>query len=373
MLYALREPPEGVSGAHFCTNGREVKNFLIRLRKILHERKIIPNFEQTTTRRVIMSVAYGRGGRTIIMMTQYSIGADRSGYFHLCSDGALSPQFLICEDDFRVAFNLVGVCAANSGATILSFSLEDTHLHVLAYGTKESCVRFKTMYETSWAHHIGRSRGSRQGAVIDLEIIPVEEREHLLSAGTYIIVQPTKDGKQIMPYDYLWGTGSMYFRSQGHCSLWTVDSAGNRLDMVKAGDIPEKRLCDILASRRTIPGEWLICNRILLPDNYVDVAHFERIYQTANCFRVFLASSRSRDQEIQQRIASYRGVAMEDTEARKHCHEISKQLFGTTNVRLLDTIQRTQLAQELRSKWHLSARQIASLVLLKYSEVCKYI
>lgn len=320
-----------------------------------------------------MSVAYGRGGRTITMMTQYSIDAGRSGYFHLCSDGALSPRFLICEDDFRVAFNLVGVCAANCGAIILSFSLEDTHLHVLAYGTKESCASFKAMYETSWTHHIGRTRGSRQDAAIDLEIIPVDDRDHLMNAGTYTIIQPTKDGKQIMPYDYRWGTGSMYFRSQGHRSLWTCDNAGNKLEIVKAEDIPYKKLCSILGSRRAIPDEWCLCKGILLPDNYVDVAHFERIYKTANCFRVFLASSRNRDQEILERIAAYRGVAMEDTEARKHCHEISKQLFGVTNVRLLDSMQRIQLAQELRSKWHLSARQISSLVMLKYSEVCKYI
>lgn len=320
-----------------------------------------------------MSVAYGRGGRTITMMTQFSIGADRSGYFHLCSDGALSPQFLICEDDFRVAFNLVGVCAANSGATILSFSLEDTHLHILTYGTKDSCIRFKAMYEDSWVHHIGRKRGSRHGAVIDIDIIPVQDKDYLMSVGTYTIVQPTKDGKQVMPYDYRWGTGSMYFRSEEHRSLWTINSIGEKMVPKKAGDVNILELRSILGSRRPIPDDWLVCNGILLPDNYIDVTHFEGIYQTANCFRVFLASSRSRDQVVLERISTYRGVDMEDSEARLHCHEITKQLFGITNVRLLDTRQRIQLAQALRNKWHLSIRQIASLVLIPYSEVCKYI
>ena len=112
---------------------------------------------------------------------------------------------------------------------------------------------------------------------------------------------------------------------------------------------------------------------ILLPDNYVDVAHYESIYSTANCFRVFLASNRNRDQEILKRIATVRGVAIEDSEARKLCHEISEQHFGTKNVHILNSSQRIQLAQELRRKWHINARQIASLVQLKYTEVCKYI
>ena len=307
------------------------------------------------------------------MMTQYSYGADRSGYFHLCSDGALSPHFLICEDDFRYAFNLIGVCAANCAATILSFSLEDTHLHILAYGSKDSCILFKSMYEGSWAHHIAGTRGSRKGAVIDLDIIPVDSQEYLMSVGTYTIVQPTKDGKQVMPYDYRWGTGSMYFRRSGYISLWTIDDKGEKRDTIRAGEIPNKRLCSILGSRRPVPKDWVICNDILLPDNYVDVAHYESIYSTANCFRVFLASNRNRDQEILKRIATVRGVAIEDSEARKLCHEISEQHFGTKDVNALNASQRIQLAQELRRKWHINARQIASLVHLKYNEVCKYI
>ena len=125
------------------------------------------------------------------MMTIYANGTDRSGYFHLCSDGSLTPQFLTCEEDYRVAFNLIGVCAANCDATVLSFSLEDTHLHLLLYGTKESCVRFKTMYEESWAHHVGRVRGNRDGAEIELDIIPINNQDYLMNVGTYTIVQPT--------------------------------------------------------------------------------------------------------------------------------------------------------------------------------------
>ena len=64
---------------------------------------------------------------------------------------------------------------------------------------------------------------------------------------------------------------------------------------------------------------------------------------------------------------------MEDSEARKRCHEISEQYFGTKDVHILNSSQRIQLAQELRRKWHINARQIASLVQLKYTEVCKYV
>lgn len=309
----------------------------------------------------------------MIMMTQDYYGSSRSGYFHLCSDGSLTHDFLICEEDFRAAFNLVGVCASNCDAHILAFSLEDTHLHILMYGQMVSCVDFKTMFEDSWAHHIARTRGNRQDACVEMDIIPVDNAEYLMCVGTYTVVQPTKDGKQIMPYDYRWGTGSMYFRSKEHHSLWMYGSNGDKLPIMRADNYSKKELQSILCSRRNIPAGWLLCNRLLLPDNYVDVAHFESIYRTANCFRVFLASNSNRDQIINERIAAFRGVSMEDDEARRYCHEISKELFGIADVRRLDARSRVQLGQQLRRRHHLSRRQIAALARLPYSEVCKYI
>ena len=339
----------------------------------MQNRFFLCNFDGTTARRVIMSVADDRGEEITIMMTFYANGTDRSGYYHLCSDGTLTPQFLICEEDYRVALNLIGVCAANCDAAILSFSLEDTHLHLLLYGTRESVIGFKSMYERSWAHHVGRVRGSREGADIELDIISIDNEEYLMNVGTYTIVQPTKDGKKIMPYDYRWGTGSMYFRGPGHRSIWLSDSAGRQMAPVRADSLPVLKLRNLLGSHRQIPGDWILCDGLLLPDNYIDVTQFELIYGSANCFRVFMSSGKNRDHAVQERIASFRGVALEDAEARLHCKAIMKGMFGFSDVRRLNAQGRIMLAQQLRKQLRLSTRQIASLVRLPYAEVCKYL
>ena len=307
------------------------------------------------------------------MMTNVFIHSSLANYFHLCSDGALTPRFITSQEDFRTAFNLIGVCAANADVTVLAFSIEDTHLHSLLYGTKSECVKFKTNYEESWSHHIGRVRGSRRDAAIELELIPIDSIDYLMNVGTYAIFQPTKDGKQVMPYDYYWGTGSMYFRVSGHRSIWSLDEQGERIPPVKAGDLSRHELKRIICSHRPVPPEWLICNGILLPDNYVDTDHFEQIYRTANCFRVFLGNNRNKDQLIHERIAAFRGITIDDSEARQLTHNLAKKLFGFVDIRRLDAHQRIILAQELRKQFRLSARQIASLSLLPYPEVCKYI
>lgn len=194
-----------------------------------------------------------------------------------------------------------------------------------------------------------------------------------MNVGTYTIYQATKDGKQVMPYDYRWGTGSMYFRSTGHQPVWATDIYGNFLPPVRVDEYSERVRRRLLCSRLKVPESWTICGNILLPDNYVDVARFEQIYRTANCFRVFLGNTRNRDQLVQEKMAVYRGISLEDTEARRHCKVLMKEMNGFQDVRRLDGHQRILLAQELRKRLKLSAQQIASLVLLPYKEVCKYI
>ena len=310
------------------------------------------------------------------MMTNDFFFLDREEYphyYHLCSDGELTPQFITCGDDFRVAFNLVGVCAANSPVRVLAFSLEDTHLHTLLYGTKDGCTEFKSMYEESWAHHIGGVRGTRKGADIELELMLVDSEEYLMNVGAYTIYQATKDGKQVMPYDYRWGTGSMYFRREGHTSIWLKDDSGRMLTPLSVAGLSERARMRLFCSRLQVPGSWIICDGVLLPDNYVDVARFEQIYRTANCFRVFMGNNRNRDQMVQQRIATARGITIEDAEARIKCQSLVRHMYGFKDIRRLDAIQRIRIAQQLRKQFRLSRRQIAALVRIPYKEVCKYV
>ena len=123
----------------------------------------------------------------------------------------------------------------------------------------------------------------------------------------------------------------------------------------------------------TIPDDWLVCNGFILPTNYIDIARFESIYQTHNRYRVFLSSPRKREEEMLRKMAEYRGVTMEDLEARKICGDVCKLLFGTRDPRRLDTTQRVTLAQQLRRQYRMTFRQLATLVRLPEGEIRTYV
>lgn len=293
-------------------------------------------------------------------------------FYHLTGDGAVIKHFIDGDIDYRAAFNLIAVCAFHAGVVVVAFCLEDTHPHILLYGTYDACMKFKLLFESSYLHHVARTRSSSAGMNLDLDLIEISDNGHLMNAGTYTIVQPTKDGKNIMPYDYRWGTGSMYFRPKHHTSIWCYDEDGIYQKPLPAKEVGARQLRAICCSRMTIPGDWLICNGLILPDNYVDVTLFESIYRTANCFRTFLSAGRKQQQEIQQQLAAYRGVAFEDAEAKELCGDCCQQLFGFRDVRRLNSQQRLNLSQQLWRQFRLSRRQLATLVRLPYMEICKY-
>ena len=248
--------------------------------------------------------------------------------------------------------------------------------HILLWGTKEDCAVFKCLFENLYRHYAAATRKEGSELVLHCELYPIgdEDESYLLNVAVYTVIQPTKDGKAVMPYDYRWGTGSMFFRVQPFIPVWQLDENANVVDPVRFGNLllDEKRA--LLHTRMlTIPDDWLVCNGVILPSNYIDVDHFERIYRTHNRFRVFLSSPKQREAEMLKKMAEYRGVALEDMEARKICGTVCKQMFGTRDPRRLDGRQRIALAQQLRKDYRLTFRQLATLVRLPETEIRIYV
>lgn len=292
-------------------------------------------------------------------------------FYHICAKGTDARNFILCSGDYYAAFNLIGVCAANSRAIVVSFSIEDSHPHILLWGTYDDCLAFMLMFENLYRHHAAATRIGDTELFLHCEIYPIgDDEDYLRNVAIYTIIQPTKDGKPVMYYDYRWGTGSMYFRTGYYTPVWYFDQGGTIRKPERFGDQDAvmKRL--LLHSRSlTVPDDWLVCNGFILPVNYIDVPLFEKIYQTHNRFRVWTSSPKKREEEMNLRMTEYRGVTFEDLEARKLCGDICKRLYGTRDPRRLSGTQRIALAQQLRHQYRLTLRQLSTLVRLPEPEI----
>ena len=121
-------------------------------------------------------------------------------FFHLCGDGSESRNFITSLADYRAAFNLVGVCAANTRVIVISFSHEESHPHFLLWGTEADCLAFKELFETLYRHYTSRTRKKGLELSLDFELYPIESEEYLLNVAAYTVIQPTKDGKPIQGF-----------------------------------------------------------------------------------------------------------------------------------------------------------------------------
>ena len=296
-------------------------------------------------------------------------------FFHICADGEDARHFITSPKDFLAAMNIVALCAANTNVVVVAFALEDTHPHFLVFGTIEECSRFKMLFEDLYRRYAAETRMNGPKLELHCELYPIgDDESYLRNVGVYTIIQPTKDGKHVMPYDYLWGSGSLYFRSGFYTPVWLFDTQGNVCRPIRFEDLSVQRRREMVHSRSlTLPDDWLVCNGIVLPTNYVDIALFESIYHTHNCFRVFLGNTRKKEEEILLRMAKVRGVMLEDGEAREICGDACKALFGTRDPRKLSSEQRIRVAQVLRSQHRMTFRQISTCIRLPESEIRIYV
>lgn len=294
-------------------------------------------------------------------------------YYHLFANGDDAKNFITSEDDFKAAFNRIAICSHISGAKVLSASVEDSHPHALLWGTYQACMSFRDKYEGMSMRHIIRTRGSSDGVRLHCELYEITDEQYLRNVAAYTIVQATKDGKAVMPYDYLYGTGALYFRKPWSVLPWIVDSSSEILPQKKISELSYREKRSYFPHTVDLPGDWLVCNGFILPTNYVDIKAYESIFVTHNCFRAYLCSGKSKDEPIIRTMAHTYGVTIEDFEARRLCEEACLELFGKRTTRHIQPEERLLLAQTLRQRHRLSFRQLSMLSKIPENELRKYI
>lgn len=293
-------------------------------------------------------------------------------YYHFYSDGKLSAELFLSKADFVAALNRLAVCASRfPGVRIVAFTFEDTHVHLLLYCSEEEGKALCDLFKRLTMIYLSHTRGGKpEDLYIHFESEALEDEAYLKRVGAYVVIQPTKDGKGIMPYDYPWSSAPLYFRGEKVIPIWQVDRNGvvQQAKCLKELSYREKR--KYLKTAFRLPEDWLVCNGIVLPLNYVDTSGFESIFGTHNAFRAF--QSRSADNDAIRHTALSRGVSLPDSEMRAACQEVCRELFGADTVRPLNSAQRLEVARRLRNRYLLSHKQLSRIVHVPLEEIERF-
>ena len=274
------------------------------------------------------------------------------GYYHVCSDGNFASVIFHNPEDFKAAMNRVAVCTLRLRVVILAFVLMDNHFHFIihapddntAYRFANEFKRLTGLYLTN-KYHLPNSLSK-----LPVKALPIPDDDALKTQICYVLKNPTK-ARISMFYDYPWGTGALYFRQE----LRANDVM--RVDALTGEEIRKK--CQ---TRVSIPGDWLLRDDILIPDNYVPVKEVEQLFRSTRSLMYFL--SLNKDDEIEQDMGQWNELRLTDSELRQERNLFAQEKFGATRLRDLSLPDRLKVARYLRHKFLCSKKQLARIVQL---------
>ena len=284
--------------------------------------------------------------------------------WHFSTDGNAVDAMFENDEDFIAGMNRIFVVVQGYNVVILAFSLMDTHLHFILYGTFEECNRFMHEYvrQTSWYISITHHESNKLDGV-PIRHQPVEDDFYLKTVICYTVKNAPVGGILFNALDYPWSSGPLYFKRPGYWSSprWMDGMEAGRSDGHRPASSSPAHQEGSMAS--TVP----MIGPIVFPGEYVAYEIVERIFKTCKSFNYFLCITREEDVDSRGGSISLLSIPMQ--EMRQHKNEVCQELFGAQSIKGLNTAQRLRLARTLRSRYNSSIKQIVRLCGLVYDEV----
>ena len=213
-------------------------------------------------------------------------------YWHVYSDGKRTDIPFLTDEDKIYARNSVAICAFQCGVTVLAVTINDTHLHAMVRAPEERAGRFKeSLRNRLYSYHKKGGHPERIGKGLFLACEPVSTRTELKKKIIYVL-RNCLDFFPLMPGDYPWGSGNIYFARSG-------TGLGRPLK-----DYSKREQIIILRTNTLLPQHWRIDEKgSITPDSFIDYRHVESIFVTVRAFIAFLFV-RKEDEEAMKREAN---------------------------------------------------------------------
>ena len=285
--------------------------------------------------------------------------------WHFSTDGNAVDAMFEDDDGFIAGMNRIYMVIQDYNVVILAFSLMDTHVHFILYGTFEACNRFMHEYvrRTSWYISVTHHESNKlDGVPINYQAVDTDS--YLKTVICYTVKNAPAGGIMFNALDYPWSSGPLYFKRPGYWSSprWMDETKeAGPMGVVDHRKALRTRKDELARSAPRMIGP------LVFPGEYVAYEVVERIFKTCKSFNYFLSITKEEDVDARGGSISLLSIPMQ--EMRQHKSEVCRELFGTPSVRQLSMQQRLRLARTLRSRYNSSIKQIARLAGLVYDEV----
>lgn len=285
----------------------------------------------------------------------------RREYYHVCSDGLDKRMIFRNRKEFIMGMNYVALCHLKHQIQILCFCLMGNHFHFILSGSFEECWKFGSEYKRMCAMMMKRVQDADSGMKdVEVQIKEITDISYLENAIAYVLRNPIVAGFKLMPNQYEWSSGDMYFRN-------SYIASGRRADSFSI-----KELTKLINSNIKIPEHYIINESgILSPLNYIDYRSVEEIYKHPSRLMGLLSARKEAEFEV------FLGVADKYTpdieELKDSVRELIKIQFGVRSISQLSMEQKILLCGLMRKNFRASRKQIALITRLNMETINKVI
>lgn len=282
-------------------------------------------------------------------------------YYHVCSEGLEKRMIFRNRREFIMGINYVALCHLKCNVRILCFCLMGNHFHFILSGSYQECWKFGNEYKRMCGMMMKRTQESDAGMKdVELQVKEITNMSYLEYAIAYVLRNPVVAGFRIMPHQYEWSSGDMYFRN-------SYIASGRRADSFSI-----KELSRLLNSNIKIPGHYIIDESgIISPLNYIDYKAVEDIFKHPSRLLGLLSAKKETEFEIFMGVADNYTPDIE--ELKDSVRELIRVEFGVKAVSQLSMEQRVLLCGLMRRNFRASRKQIALITRLNMETINKVV
>ena len=260
-----------------------------------------------------------------------------------------------------MGMNHVALCYLKYNVRVLCFCLMGNHFHFILSGPYQECWKFGNEYKRMCAMMMKRTQESDAGMKdVELQVKEITDINYLENAIAYVLRNPIVAGFRLMPHQYEWCSGDMYFRR-------SYIASGRRADSFSI-----KELSRQLNSNIKIPEHYVIDESgMISPLNYIDYKAVEDIFKHPSRLLGLLSAKKETEFEIFMGVADNYTPDIE--ELKDSVRELIRVEFGVKAVSQLSMEQRVLLCGLMRKNFRASRKQIALITRLNMETINKVV
>ena len=275
-------------------------------------------------------------------------------FYHLSTKPLENGLIFECEEERKVAINLMAVCAKESQIEILAFALMSNHFHFIIRGELIDGLTFFRRLKKRLSNYLTRRGrpGTLDFVTVDQDTPAISSLNQLRNEIAYVIRNPYVARVDVNPFAYPWCSGYLYFNPL----LSSLSSKSvNELSYKEKRDM-------IRMTNPILDPQFRARDGMIAAESFVNYKLVEQLFPHARKFIWWVLKNVEAQVETSVRLGERPNL--NDDELFITAQRLSRSEFGRDSVKELSLQQRKELGILLKNKWGASNGQIARIAQL---------